>query len=73
MVMVWATPGVLRAIWSMLAMAARVRCSDAESGNCTLTIDAALVLLRHEARGAPPEHPVGQQQQDPVDQPAPPR
>ena len=38
MVTVWATPGVSRVILSTNAMADLVRCSDAESGNWTLTI-----------------------------------
>jgi hypothetical protein len=37
-VVVWATPGVSRAIRSTTAITSLVRWTDAESGNCTFTI-----------------------------------
>ncbi len=36
-VIVWATPGVCRAIFSTWAITSCVRCTEAESGSCTLT------------------------------------
>ncbi len=67
MATVCATPGVSRAISSTLAIASWVRCSDAESGNWTLTMSRPWSCCGMKPVGRCSKVQYGQHQQAAVD------